>query len=1006
MKKHFKRMISLALAITMVFGSFVYSNADPVEVNEDKTWAYGFSINADTTYNGYVTVTNTTTLTIPEGCTVTLNKGLRVPAGVTFTLEGSGKLIAKASDSGQAGIGGYPDKPNAGTIIINGCTVEAEGGEYAAGIGGGYNNSTDNGGSGGTITINGGNVSAISGNKGGAGIGGGRNGASGTITINDGTVYAKDNCRPILWSYMDLEQGAAIGSGYANPNYDVTINGGSVTADTNTIISPSGAAVIGCGRHAVANGTVRLLGGKILISGGYLGSGSFERVGDNSRIELSWNDPLEDYIDACQFGPYLISKTIVLDKHFYGNNGTVFEPGTTTFGEWREIKNSGFNGQFFTPGVKKVEFYSHEDTLLETLTSYTEISKNAVAPSENPVWEYGTFQGWYDSYHDRGASGEDDRFDFTKEINEDTKIYAGWNRLETNVQFLTGYGDKTSTEIVGDELIFPDKAALVERYADLQVPEKKSLSYWKDNNNNHYEPGQKLLIENRQDYIFAAVWEDLKDDVNFYDVRFLNYDGSLIKAYSVEENTDPIYDGATPTRESDAQFTYTFSGWDRPFSTVTEDQTYTAVYSNTVNTYTVQWIHKDSSTSAIYVDKIVENLSYGSSMPTYDKGVPSVDATTAYTYTFNRWESNVAVGDIVTCDVTYTAVFDAVKNKYEITFVDENGTTVLQQEEVEYGMIPVYTSEAPVKAEDDQYVYSFIGWDPEISKVTEDKVYTAVYSSESKEVKIESVQLVLSGQLGMNFFVALPDGQEPSSMKFTVGRRTQIVDPGAPESDGRYKFTCYINAAEMAETITAEYENCKEETSVEEYIDKIIRGADSDAAFAKATPLAKAIYNYGYYVQKANLKNGTGYKEMSEKNYLIDDIVNHIGSYTQKGKYFNYDHSTIESVAFALELCSETSLKFYIKTNNELTKANVYTDNSFDYTVEKVGDYYCIEVPGIAPSKFEKAYFFTLINSDNTLSASVLSYITANLKNTDARPEMQRVSAALYNYYQEAINYK
>ena len=72
-------------------------------------------------------------------------------------------------------------------------------------------------------------------------------------------------------------------------------------------------------------------------------------------------------------------------------------------------------------------------------------------------------------------------------------------------------------------------------------------------------------------------------------VTWLNYDGTeLEKDENVEKGTTPKYDGTTPTKDSTAQYTYTFSGWTSDGGTtvytaetlpaVTGDVTYTAVF--------------------------------------------------------------------------------------------------------------------------------------------------------------------------------------------------------------------------------------------------------------------------------------------------------------------------------------------------------------------------------------------------------------------------------------------
>ena len=114
-----------------------------------------------------------------------------------------------------------------------------------------------------------------------------------------------------------------------------------------------------------------------------------------------------------------------------------------------------------------------------------------------------------------------------------------------------------------------------------------------------------------------------------------------------------------------------------------------------------------------------DNLPYGS-LPQYMGLTPNKTSTAKYTYTFKGW--NPAI-ETVSKSATYTAVFDSVVNKYEITFV--NGNTVLQSSEVEYGTMPTPpTVSLPEKTA--QYTYSFGGWDRDIVAVTGAATYSAV----------------------------------------------------------------------------------------------------------------------------------------------------------------------------------------------------------------------------------------------------------------------------------------
>lgn len=154
--------------------------------------------------------------------------GIHVPDGATLIIDGTGKLstICNANSIAQsaAGIGGA-NGGTCGTITINGgALIKAIGFKNSAGIGSGYE------GIGGTITINDGEVDASAGAEGGgAAIGSGFKAKGNcSITINGGKVRASS-----------IDVSAAIGNGYGSTGAKVTITGGSVTAVTGG----SGAAI-------------------------------------------------------------------------------------------------------------------------------------------------------------------------------------------------------------------------------------------------------------------------------------------------------------------------------------------------------------------------------------------------------------------------------------------------------------------------------------------------------------------------------------------------------------------------------------------------------------------------------------------------------------------------------------------------------------------------------------------------------------------------------------------
>ena len=65
---------------------------------------------------------------------------------------------------------------------------------------------------------------------------------------------------------------------------------------------------------------------------------------------------------------------------------------------------------------------------------------------------------------------------------------------------------------------------------------------------------------------------------------------------------------------------------------------------------------------------------------------------------------------------------------YPVTFVDEDGKTVLQQSNYMVGLTPSYKGKTPTKKGDATYFYTFSGWTPKIKAVTGKETYQAVYT--------------------------------------------------------------------------------------------------------------------------------------------------------------------------------------------------------------------------------------------------------------------------------------
>lgn len=109
-----------------------------------------------------------------------------------------------------------------------------------------------------------------------------------------------------------------------------------------------------------------------------------------------------------------------------------------------------------------------------------------------------------------------------------------------------------------------------------------------------------------------------------------------------------MYKGKTPTKESDSQYTYSFSGWDKSLESIQEDTTFTAEFTDSLNSYTITWKLEDGT---VLQESSVE---YGKT-PTYEGATPHLDSGDKnYSLEFDGWSPEVAP---VEKDTTYTAKF-------------------------------------------------------------------------------------------------------------------------------------------------------------------------------------------------------------------------------------------------------------------------------------------------------------------------------------------------------------
>ena len=280
--------------------------------------------------------------------------------------------------------------------------------------------------------------------------------------------------------------------------------------------------------------------------------------------------------------------------------------------------------------------------------------------------------------------------------------------------------------------------------------------------------------------------------------------------YSVLDNTLAINGEtitATPSTAT-AQYTYLFSGWS-PFSgTITGDTTVMAIFSRTVNQYTVTIVPNDPNYGSVDVNSVT--VDYGTVLSSNGNeaivGNTTVTATPAsatvqYSYSFVRWTG--ASGTVVG-NTTITAGFTRTINQYTVTITANDptyGTVSSNSLILDYGTayagsteimnIGSYSVIATPSSPSSQYQYAFDSWSPSSGTVNGDITITANFV---RSIRTYSISFLVNesgwGSVSDAIISGISYGESysVSGNTFTVGNDSVSATPSSPTAQYTYSF--------------------------------------------------------------------------------------------------------------------------------------------------------------------------------------------------------------------------
>ncbi len=376
----------------------------------------------------------------------------------------------------------------------------------------------------------------------------------------------------------------------------------------------------------------------------------------------------------------------------------------------------------------------------------------------------------------------------------------------------------------------------------------------------------------------------------------------------------------------------------------------------------------------------------------FNNGLYTVKKTVDYTTVIEGQKYTFVMPDF---NVNVKAEYEKV---YTVTW--KNGDEVLETDEnVFAGTVPTYDGATPVKEG-----CTFKGWSPEVTAVTGDITYTAVFSfADGIGEMVIGHSIALDGDIGVNFYMELDSEiaqSETAYMHFiipagntTSEQRVNVKDAKQIKADDKtyYLFKCNVAAKEMtseikAQIIDGENKGTEYTYSVKEYADYLLAHTSENTEYEKAAPLVENMLQYGAYAKE--------YFDKTDTLDNLDDVTIDVAEPVIKNLP---EGTTFEGATLSLK--SEITLSLYFKSDSELE----FSCEGYEVKTAESGDYKIARIRGIKAPDIGNV--FTLEVGGGTVQYSPLNYCKNVLDDDTQDKKLRNVVKALYLYWQTSSEY-